>query len=37
VLRSVSPALAEQLELARQTQAHRQHPSVAGDPPPVAR
>jgi len=38
VLRSVSPALTEQLELARQTQAHRQHPSVAGDPPPpVAR
>jgi anti-sigma B factor antagonist len=36
VLRSVSPALAEQLELARQTEAHRHHPSVAGDPPPSA-
>jgi anti-anti-sigma factor len=36
VLRSMSPALAEQLELARQTDAHRHHPSVAGDPPPPA-
>jgi anti-anti-sigma factor len=34
VLRSVSPALAEQLELARQTDAHRHHPSAIGDPPP---
>jgi anti-anti-sigma factor len=30
VLRSVSPALAEQLELARRAQAHRRHPSAAG-------
>ena len=38
VLRSVSPALAEQLELARQAEAHRRHPSAAGDqPPPTAR
>ena len=38
VLRSVSPALAEQLELARRTEAHRHHPSAANDqPPPVAR
>ncbi|HWD45174.1 MAG TPA: STAS domain-containing protein [Actinomycetota bacterium] len=38
-LRSVSPALAEQLALARQTEAHRRHPSAAGDdqPPPAAR
>jgi anti-sigma B factor antagonist len=36
VLRSVSPALAEQLELARLTEAHRHHPSVAGDHPPPA-
>ena len=36
VLRSVSPVLAEQLELARQTQAHRHHPSAAGGPPPPA-
>jgi anti-sigma B factor antagonist len=34
VLRSVSPALAEQLALARQAQAHRRHPSTAGSPPP---
>jgi anti-sigma B factor antagonist len=34
VLRSVSPALAEQLALARQAQAHRHHPSAAGSPPP---
>jgi len=27
-LRSVSPALAEQLELARRAEAHRHHPSV---------
>jgi anti-sigma B factor antagonist len=33
VLRSVSPALAEQLELARQTQDHRDHPSTAGERP----
>jgi anti-anti-sigma factor len=36
VLRSVSPDLAEQLELARRAQAHRRHPSVAGGPPPPA-
>ena len=34
VLRSVSPALAEQLELTRRAQAHRHHPSTAGDQPP---
>jgi anti-sigma B factor antagonist len=34
VLRSVSPALAEQLELARRSEVHRHHPSAAGDPPP---
>ena len=34
VLRSVSPALAEQLELARRAQAHRHHPSTAGEQPP---
>jgi anti-anti-sigma factor len=38
VLRSVSPALAEQLELARQADARRGHPSAAGDQPsPTAR
>jgi anti-anti-sigma factor len=38
VLRSVSPALAEQLELARRTESHRHHPSTAGrQPPPAAR
>ncbi|HEV2927781.1 MAG TPA: STAS domain-containing protein, partial [Propionibacteriaceae bacterium] len=38
VLRSVSPALAEQLELARRAEAHRHHPSAAGrQPPPAAR
>jgi anti-anti-sigma factor len=38
VLRSVSPALAEQLELARRAEAHRHHPSAAGGPaPPAAR
>jgi anti-anti-sigma factor len=38
VLRSVSPALAEQLELARRAGAHRHHPSAAGGPaPPAAR
>jgi anti-sigma B factor antagonist len=38
VLRSVSPALAEQLELARLTEAHRHHPSAADrQPPPHAR
>jgi anti-sigma B factor antagonist len=32
VLRSASPAVAEQLELARRTEAHRQHhPSAASD------
>ena len=36
VLRSVSPALAEQLELARRAEVHRRHPSAAGDPPPPA-
>ncbi len=36
VLRSASPALAEQLELARRAQAHRRHPSTAGDRPPPA-
>jgi anti-anti-sigma factor len=36
VLRSMSPALAEQLELARRTQAHRRHPSAAGEQPPPA-
>ena len=36
VLRSVSPALAEQLELARRAPAHRHHPSAAGGPPPPA-
>jgi anti-sigma B factor antagonist len=36
VLRSVRPALAEQLELARRTQAHRHHPSVSAQPPPSA-
>jgi anti-sigma B factor antagonist len=34
VLRSVSPALAEQVELARRAEAHWHHPSAAGDPPP---
>jgi anti-sigma B factor antagonist len=34
VLRSVSPDLAEQLELARRTEAHRHHPSAAGHQPP---
>jgi anti-sigma B factor antagonist len=38
VLRSVSPALAEQLELAHQAEARRHHPSSAGgQPPPTAR
>jgi anti-sigma B factor antagonist len=36
VLRSVSPDLAEQLDLARQAEVHRRHPSVAGSPPPPA-
>jgi hypothetical protein len=37
-LRSVSPALAEQLDLARRAEAQRHHPSAAGDhPPPAAR
>jgi hypothetical protein len=31
VLRSASPALVEQLELARRAQAHRRHPAAAGD------
>src|SRR5829696_1408372 len=30
VLRSASPALAEQLELARRAEAHRRHPSAGG-------
>jgi anti-sigma B factor antagonist len=34
VLRSVSPALAEQLELARWAEAHRHHPSASDQPPP---
>ncbi len=39
VLRSVSPALAEQLALARRTEAHRRHPSAAAQdqPPPAVR
>ena len=37
ILRSVSPALAEQLELARRAEAHRRHPSTAGDQPPASR
>ena len=37
VLRSVSPALAEQLEFARRAEAHRHHPSAAGDRSPPAR
>jgi anti-sigma B factor antagonist len=38
VLRSVSPALAEQLELARRAEAHRRHPSAAAhQSPPAAR
>jgi anti-sigma B factor antagonist len=38
VLRSVSPDLAEQLELASRAEAHRHHPSAAGHrPPPVVR
>ncbi len=36
VLRSVSPALAEQLEFARRAQAHRHHPSSADGQPPSA-
>jgi len=31
VLRSASPALVEQLELARRAQADRRHPAAAGD------
>ncbi len=31
VLRSASPSVAEQLELARLAEAHRSHPSTAGD------
>lgn len=31
VLRSASPALAEQLELSRLAQAHRRHPSATAD------
>ena len=37
VLRSVSPALAERLELARRAEAHRHHPSTASDQPPPRR
>jgi anti-sigma B factor antagonist len=36
VLRSVSPDLAEQLELARRAEVHGRHPSAAGSPPPPA-
>jgi anti-sigma B factor antagonist len=36
VLRSMSPALAEQLELARRAEAHRHHPSIVGEQPPPA-
>jgi anti-sigma B factor antagonist len=36
VLRSVSPDLVEQLDLARRAEVHRRHPSVAGSPPPPA-
>jgi anti-sigma B factor antagonist len=36
VLRSVSPALAEQLALARRAEVHRRHPSATGGPPPPA-
>ena len=31
VLRSASPALLEQLELARRAEVHRRHPAAAGD------
>jgi anti-anti-sigma regulatory factor len=31
VVRSASPAVAERLDLARRAQAHRRHPSKAGD------
>jgi anti-sigma B factor antagonist len=34
VLRSVSPALAEQLELAVRAEAHRHHPSASDQLPP---
>ena len=34
VLRSVSPALTEQLELARRAEAHRHHPSASGPTTP---
>jgi anti-anti-sigma factor len=33
VLRSASPALVEQLELARRAETHRRHPAAAGDQP----
>jgi anti-sigma B factor antagonist len=36
VLRSMSPAVAEQLELAHRAQAHRRHPSAGGEQPPPA-
>ena len=36
VLRSVSPDLAEQLDLARQAEVHRRHPSTTGNQPPPA-
>jgi anti-sigma B factor antagonist len=36
VLRSVSPALVEQLELARRAEAHRHHPSASDRQPPDA-
>ena len=35
VLRSVSPTLAEQLELAHRAEAHRHHPSASGVQPPL--
>ena len=34
-LRSASPALVEQLELAHRAEAHRHHPSTAADPSPT--
>jgi anti-anti-sigma regulatory factor len=36
VLQSVNPDLAEQLDLARQAEVHRRHPSTTGDQPPPA-
>ena len=34
-VRSASPDLVEQLELARRTEAHRRHPSATGEWPPA--